>query len=304
MPILPRRTVPRGRRAVSPRSGPINGRRPLRGTALAVTALAIAALAATALASPAAPSGSPEAPPTSERPTPVVDRYDPATLGGASGGGGATEDLLQVDDGTAEGTFGFTGPGTRQFLFFNRFASPGPFVLDTIRVLFPGGAEVEAGDAVQLAVYTVPRGASADVAELRLRTDDVVQATDGATFSTYPLAEPLELFSGDDVLIGVVNRYYVTGSPPEETRPAAIDSTDPRAASFFALWAGDAADPPELSEAIQISPLDGLIAANFMIRGDGRPAPVVDIPTLDRLGILLLLAALLAAGLRVLATRR
>ncbi|MEO1086982.1 MAG: hypothetical protein AAFY88_22330, partial [Acidobacteriota bacterium] len=207
-------------------------------------------------------------------------------------------------DGTAEGVFGFTGPGTRQFLFFNRFESPGPFVLESVQALFPAGTEIEAGNAVQLAIYTVPRGAPADVAELRLLSDELVQATDGVTFSTFPLTRPLELLDSDDVLIGVINRYYATGSQPEETRPAAIDTTQPRSSSFFALWAGDAADPPELSDAIEISPLDGLIAANFMIRGDGRPAPVVDIPTLSTTGTLLMLGVLLAAGLRLLSARR
>ncbi|MEM9596593.1 MAG: hypothetical protein AAGD06_20160 [Acidobacteriota bacterium] len=255
--------------------------------------------AASLLASPAA--GSPTAP--AERPVPTVADHKPSGDAFAAPGS-VPPSLLQIDDGTAEGVFGFTGPGTRQFLFFNRFESPGPFILDSIEVLFPAGTEIEPGDAVQLAVYTVTPGGSAAGAELRLRIDTAVQGTDGVQVSTYPLAEPLELLGGDDLLIGVVNRYYETGSVPEQTQPAAIDTTAPAGSSYFALWSGDADDPPELSEAIEISALDGVIAANFMIRGGGRPAPVVDVPTLGPFAALLMLSALMALGLGRLRKRR
>ncbi|MCH9649464.1 MAG: hypothetical protein K0U98_14575 [Deltaproteobacteria bacterium] len=253
----------------------------------------------------AAESGATEVPSRVFRPQTAVDDHSPSVIVNPSNpeSGVDPRGVLQIDDGSAESLFGFTGPGTRQFLFFNRFDSPGPFVLEAIQVLFPTGSDVESGDAIELVVYTDPDGDPANGAELRLSFDAVVQATDGVTFSNYALAEPLDLFEDDDIVLGVINRYFETGTDPELSQPAAVDTTNPESSSYFALWAGDAETPPELATAVEISLLDGIVAGNFLIRGSGRAAPIIAVPTLDSAGLILMLLLLAGAGMRLVARR-
>ncbi len=198
---------------------------------------------------------------------------------------------LVLDDDGAEGVFGFSGGTARQFLWFNRFANPGPFSLEEIWVLFPSSMDVPPDGDIQLAVYLDPDGDPTTGAELLATYDDMIQATDGDTFSVYPISPPLHIVNTGDVLIGVVNRYF-TGPPP--TLPAALDTTASQDSSYFALWTDDPPDDPDLGSAIQIEVLDGAVAGNFMIRGFGRPFGVPFIPTLSQWG-LMLLAGLLAA---------
>jgi hypothetical protein len=203
---------------------------------------------------------------------------------------------LVIDDGGAEGVFGLTGSGTRQFLWLNRFESPGPFRLDEIWVLFPSGTDAQTGDAIQLVVYADPDGDPTNGAQLVGTWDEVIQAADGSTFSVYTVSPGLSLGAGS-VLIGVVNRYYETGVDPLSTLPASLDTTASQASSFFALWAGDPPEPPDLATASLIDLLDGVTAGNFLIRGFGTEEALLDVPTLGWEGLALLAFALAMAGM-------
>ncbi|MCP3959464.1 MAG: IPTL-CTERM sorting domain-containing protein [bacterium] len=205
---------------------------------------------------------------------------------------------LVLDDDGAEGVFGFGGANARQFLWLNSFASPGPIFLEEIWVLFPAGMDVPVGGDVQLAVYVDPDGDPTTGAQLLAYYDEIIQVADGDTFSVYPLATPLQIDQPGDVLIGVVNRFFETGVDPPPSRPAALDTTLDQGRSYFALWIGDADDPPDLagSDVIALEP------GNFMIRAFGRSAPAVEIPTLGDTGLAVLAVILGLVG--VAAARR
>lgn len=201
---------------------------------------------------------------------------------------------LVLDDDQAEGVFGFAGSTARQFLWFQRFDGPEPFILKEIWVLFPSEMDAPLGGDVQLVVYRDPDGDPSNGAELLATYDAAIQAADGDTFSIYPLSPELEILGPGDVLIGVVNRFFDTGVDPP-TRPAALDTTDSQGRAWFALWTGDPPPSPELDGALVIDVLDGAVSGNWMIRGFGTPVPVVAIPTLGG-AALAFLALLLAAA--------
>lgn len=207
---------------------------------------------------------------------------------------------MVLDDDNAEGVFGFSGSTARQFLWFNRFASPGPFELQEIWVLFPGPGDVPIGGAIELAVYLDPDGDPTNGAQLLGTFPGTVQAANGDDFSIYTLAAPLTIMDTGDVLIGVVNRYFTAGTPPP-TQPAALDITTSQDRSYFAVWSGDVPASPELGTAIVVELLDGQISGNFMIRGFGRQLQLPGIPTLSWWGLFLFIAVVTAVG--VLLTR-
>jgi hypothetical protein len=181
---------------------------------------------------------------------------------------------LVLDDDSAEGVFGFFGTTARQFLCFNQFANPGPFTLEEIWVLFPSNENVPLGGDVQLVVYLDADGDPSNGANLLATYDETIQATDGNTFSVYPLSPPLEVDAAGDVLIGVINRFFKTGVTSPPTQPAALDTTMSQNRSWFALWDGDPPDPPQLATADVVDVLDGAVSGNFMIRGFGSPLAV------------------------------
>ncbi len=202
---------------------------------------------------------------------------------------------LVIDDDSAESVFGFSGAGTREFIWFNRFAAPGfPFALDEVWALFPTSTDVEPGDAVEVVVYVDTDGDPTNGAHLVASFDDVVQVTDGATFSIFQVPGELDLPSTGDILIGGINRFYETGADPLNTLPAALDTTGSEGRSYYARWVADPPDLPDLQEATEIVLLDGPVAGNFMIRGFGRP--VFAVPTLGEVGLLLLALLLASAG--------
>ncbi|MCB1032717.1 MAG: hypothetical protein KDD47_02655, partial [Acidobacteria bacterium] len=98
---------------------------------------------------------------------------------------------LVLDDDAQEAAFGVTAAGgALQFLWFNQFALPvgvEEFILQEIWVLFPGGANMMAGDAVQLAVYLDPDGDPTNGADLLATFDETIQAVDDVTFSVYAI---------------------------------------------------------------------------------------------------------------------
>jgi hypothetical protein len=205
---------------------------------------------------------------------------------------------LVIDDDSAEGTFGFLGGNARQFLWFNRFDEPGFFALEEIWVLFPAGTDIVPGQAIELVVFVDPDGDPTNGAQILATFDDVVQVADGVTFSVYTFPHVLKLTAGD-VLIGVINRYFNTGVDPPPTLPAAFDSTATQNQSYFALWAGDPPDPPDLATATSISLFAGAAEGNFMIRGFGIPEAVI-VPTVGGAGLAALATLLALAGVFVL----
>lgn len=205
---------------------------------------------------------------------------------------------LVIDDDGAEGVFGLVGASARQFLWFNRFANPGSgFHLEEIWVLFPSGMDVPVGGAIQLAIWLDPDADPVNGATLLATHDDVIQVADGDTFSVYSLPSSVSINETGEILIGVLNRFFQPGDPPP-TQPAAMDTTASQDRSYFALWAGDAPDPPDLTTATTIALLDGAVAGNFMIRGFGTGSPVTEIPTLSQAALVVFALLLLAFSVR------
>lgn len=205
---------------------------------------------------------------------------------------------LVLDDDMAENSTGVLGGGAaKQFLWFNRFASPGQFRLEQVWVLFPPGPNMAVGASVQLAIYHDPDGNPANGANLLATFNETIQVLDGVTFSIYDLAPAVTVPSGGDVLIGVVDRFVVSGVTTA-TFPAAVDTTLSQQRSWIVAWIADPPASPTLPSDGSMFLLDDLlpsIAGNWMIRGFGSRPPNLDIPVLDSSG-LIALALLLAAG--------
>ena len=211
---------------------------------------------------------------------------------------------LVLDDDSWEGTLGVGGITAEEFLWFNRFESPGIFTLEEIWVLFPQG-QAAVGDDIQLVVYRDTDSDPANGADLLGTFAADVQVVDGNTFSVYDLtATPLEVPGGGEVWIGVINRWVVPGVTPI-TAPASIDTNSDLGFSGFATWAAGAApDPPLLAVATSIQNLsDTPGAGTFLIRAFGTSVPTVEVPVLDHtrlvlFAVLLTLAAFVLFGLR------
>ncbi|MCB1057056.1 MAG: IPTL-CTERM sorting domain-containing protein [Acidobacteria bacterium] len=217
---------------------------------------------------------------------------------------------LVIDDDLQEGAFGVAGAGgARQFLWFNRFSRPpgvDQFSLAEIWVLFPGGAGIQAGQAIELVVYRDPDGDPLTGAELLATVDETVQVADDLTFSVYTLATPIDVPAGGDVLIGVIDRWVTSGVTPP-VNPAAVDLTASQGRSWFALWTGDPPEPPVFPPTSLLVRLDDFsppAAGNFMIRGFGNGPPVIAIPTLGQWGLASLALLLIATALLLLRRRR
>lgn len=207
---------------------------------------------------------------------------------------------LVLDDDTAEATTGVIGAGgARQFLWFNRFASPGGFYLEQIWVLFPTGANMSVGAAVDLVVYQDPDGNPANGATLLSTIPATIDVLDGVTFSVYDVVPPLAIPAGGDVLIGVVNRFVTSGVTPV-TLPAAIDTNSTQQRSWIASWVADPPAPPGLPSDGTMLLIDDLlpsVAGNWMIRGFGTPLGVLEVPTLDGAGLFVLAGLLVVTAL-------
>ncbi len=208
--------------------------------------------------------------------------------------------VLALDDGSREADVGFTDAVAFQFLWFNRFDSPAssgrPFDLEEIQVLFPPGPDVVPGAAVQLVVLTDADGDPTTGAVLAAAFDEVIQVADGTTFSVYPVDPPVRLPAGSgDILVGVVNRFVVSGVSPS-SRPAALDTTASAGRSWFALWTGDPPDPPSLPSDDVLARIDTIEPGNWMIRAAGSLVPIVEIPALGGAGLAALAALVALAG--------
>ncbi len=204
---------------------------------------------------------------------------------------------LVLDDDTWEGILGVGGATADEFVWFNRFASPGPFTLQEIWVLFPQG-ETAVGNEVQLAVYRDTDSDPSNGATLLASYPATVLAADGNTFSVYDLtASPLDIESGGEVWIGVVNRWVTPGVTPLSA-PATIDTDSDLGFSGFATFAGGAVpDPPSLATAASIQNLGNTPGAGtFLIRAFGTAQATVEVPVLDHAGLVLFAVLLTAAA--------
>lgn len=209
---------------------------------------------------------------------------------------------LVADDGTAEAVFGVSGTTSRPFLWFQSFTTPSlAFDLEEIWVLFPADPQVSPGAPVQLVVYRDVDGNPGNGAQLVAAIDTTVQVADGVTFSVYPLADPLRILHGGQILIGVVSRY-ATGGATLPSQPAALDATSSLGGSWVATWIGDPPDPPTLPSDQTMFLIDTLLPGNWMIRGFGtnQVAAPASVPALGQLGAALLVLLVAAAGWRVL----
>lgn len=215
---------------------------------------------------------------------------------------------LVLDDDQQEGAFGVAAAGgARQFLWFDRFAlPPGGVHLEEIWVLFPGGANMSVGGAVELVVYQDPDGDPTNGADVVTSFASTIQAVDDLTFSVYPLPSPVDVTGSGDVLIGVVPRFVISGVTGP-TSPAALDLTASAGRSWFATWTADPPDPPLLPPdqlITRIDDFDPQAAGNWMIRGFGSQPAGVDVPTLSGAGLALLAGLLALAALPLLWRRR
>ncbi len=133
--------------------------------------------------------------PTSQEPTPK-----------ATG-----EQLLQIDDGVAEGRFGGTGdPG---FGWFNLLKPDGyPATLKEVRIAFSDGPQgVPIGSPIRIAVYTDPEGNGPNQGQ----TPDVifsVTVNNPGNFDVYTLPNPITINSGA-FIVGALDSIFVANLP-------------------------------------------------------------------------------------------
>ncbi len=222
---------------------------------------------------------------------------EPLTTSPALDGLEANDIELVLDDGTTEGALGVGTIAAQQFLWFQVFAAPADFDLKEVWVLFPSDPAITPGSPVQLVIYQDEDTDPSSGATLLRAVDAVVQVADGQTFSIYPLAERLEFRGGGNLLLGVVNRFVTSGVSPS-SQPAALDTTGSQQRAWVATWTTDPPDPPHLPSDESLFLVDDLIAGNWMIRGFGVGAPVVDVPTLNTWGGIFLALLLATVAIR------
>lgn len=212
--------------------------------------------------------------------------------------GAPTYDVdLVVDDGTAEGAFGVGVTAARQFLWFQRFSPPRDIDLEEIQILFPLDPEIVPGSSIEIVVYQDVDGDPTNGAELMTTRTEVVQVADGTSFSNYPLDPVVEFRDGGTLLVGIINRYVVSGITPSH-EPAALDTSTSAQRSWVATWSGDPPEPPLLPPDQAIFLVDQIVPGNWMIRAYGSAPAVVVIPTVDGIGLALLVLLLGAFGCR------
>lgn len=203
---------------------------------------------------------------------------------------------LLVDDDNSEGDFGVGGTTAQQFLWFNRFTpGTGSIWLEQIWVLFPSGPNMEVGAPVELVVYQDADDDPANGAALVATFDVTIQAVDGNTFSVYEINPPLWFHDAHDVLIGVVDRFVVSGTT-SATRPAALDTTASQGRSWLAVWSDDPPSPPDLPADGLTSTIDPFVSGNWMIRAFGHQNQAAGIPAQNRFGLALLIGFIASAG--------
>ncbi len=206
-----------------------------------------------------------------------------------------------VDDNSSEGSFGVAGPGAtaQQFLWFNRFPMTENLLLEEIWVLFAPGPNMAVGNDIQLVVYRDSDSDPTNGATLLATYDQTIQQLDGTSFSIYPIPGGLLVPGGGDLLVGVINRFVVSGVTGT-TDPATLDTTASLGQSWLAVWSGDPPLAPELPPDSLIALIDNFAPGNWMIRAFGTTPPVAVIPTLDPFALAFLAALLALAAMTAL----
>ncbi|OAB62941.1 hypothetical protein AY599_13385 [Leptolyngbya valderiana BDU 20041] len=195
----------------------------------------------------------------------------PATvvLGNREANPPQTIDLV-LDQGIAT----IIGVDEQEILWFNQFTPTPldvPFTLETVDVAFaPGNAGVNAGDVFDVHVWVDPDGDPTNGATLVSSVVGEV-VTAGVNFQTVTLPAGVDITAEDgNVLIGVVNRTTLVGTP---YRPAVADA--PGTANgeswiAFNFPGGVAGDPPVFGDAATFAPIGALLPdRNWTIRGTG-----------------------------------
>jgi hypothetical protein len=186
--------------------------------------------------------------------------------------------LLQLDDGSYEGSLGVGG--TREFLFLNRFTPDTglfPFDLNEIWAGFPSATGVEVGDDVDLVVYEDADGNPANGATFRARYSVTILALDA--WNAYGLTTPLTMAGPGDVLIGVIARE----TPGSDYFPAALDGTLSQQRSWVGMWStSPPPNPPNLPADYSFGLVDSFgYPGNWLVRGYGETlgsSPVLSWP--------------------------
>ena len=211
---------------------------------------------------------------------------------------------LILDDDTPDGEIGISSGGmAKQFLWFNRFAVPAyPMELSEIWILFPPGANISAGNDVQLVIYFDIDQDPLTGAELLAAYDETIQVADGLTFSVYTLPSPIIIDAFGDVLVGVVSRF-VTSGVTSPTQPASIDTSSSMARSWIAVWAGDPPNPPLLPADDLYTLVDTFQPGNWMIRAFGNQLVRPAIPIMGRAGRAALVLLVVFTGIWVIRRR-
>ncbi len=218
-----------------------------------------------------------EATPTPPQRRPVVLRLDHAAGAPESSPQQAQAAVsLKLDDGSSESSWGvgdYWLEYAYQFIWLNRFtpaASDFPFRLTQIQVLFSDGwNNVNAGDPIDLVVYTDADGDPSNGATLRATYHATIQTVDGTTWSTYTLSPALNLSGPGDVLIGVIPRYIVDGESLM-SYPALLDEDSSQQRSWWGWWSDTPPDPATLPPDDYFALIDVDQAGNWLIRGYGE----------------------------------
>ncbi len=189
---------------------------------------------------------------------------------------------LFVDDNGAEDSIGVnSSTAAYQFVWANRFTpSPAdfPFLLDQISVVLGSGA-APSGGSLELAVWQDTDGDGDPSNATLLGTFSVTAAiSDNATWNNYTLTSPVLCAGPGDVIVGVINRYTVSGVDAP-IYPASIDTTASQGRSWGGWWVADPPEPPILPPDNTWGTIDSLgFPGNWLIRASGNPA---DVPWLD-----------------------
>ena len=204
------------------------------------------------------------------------------------------DQVLQLDDGSAENAIGFnddtnsdgTDDQSLGALYFNRFTPPVgdfPLELHDVQVQFgtldddgnvaDGG--LSAGDVIDIYVWSDADGDPTTGATIEAVLTDQALGTIDASFQTFAFPSAVRINRPGDVLIGFVNRTL----PSAATYPATIDETASQGRSWVAAYAnrfGDTVPPgnppvlpadgdDDLFEVID--DVNAELAGNWMIRG-------------------------------------
>ena len=208
---------------------------------------------------------------------------------------------LVLDDDSAEVDFGLVGAGSVPFLWMNRFELEAPMRLEEIWVLFPRDPALENAE-IEWVVFQDENETPLDGAQLHRASAARIQATDGVSFSVYPVQPPVEL-TEPHVYLGVISRFAERPTPP--TFPAVLDTDGQGGQSWVGVWQGEPPRPPALPADDETFLIDELIPGYWMIRGFGQPLVVpLEVPALGDLARTLLAVWLALAALLFLRRRR